>query len=530
MNEPAHGSSPSGSSAALYPVFLRLNGRRVLLVGGGPVATSKLQGLLDAGALITVVAPEVTPEIEAAAAARSGEGAEAVVTIEQRPFVESDLDGAWFVVAAATREVNREVSRAAEARALFVNAVDDPPNATAYLGGIVRRAGVTLAISTDGKAPALAGLLREALDALLPRDLDRWMEASQAIRQDWLAQRVPMEERRPLLLRRLNELYEQRAPATLAQPADAAHPQLSDAMHPQPADAADPQPADAAHPRLAAAQPPAAAAAHGKGRGPAGFVSLVGAGPGDPALLTQRAAQRLAEADLVLYDALVSPEVLPLASRAQRLSVGKRACKPSISQEAINRCLIRAAQRGRRVVRLKCGDPFVFGRGGEEALALASAGVPFEVVPGVSSALAAPALTGIPVTHRGLSSSFVVVSGHSESVYQPLVDALAPQSTTLVVLMGLGSRAKIAARLLARGWSGTTPAAVLLSVATPAAETWIGTLDELAAGQAVAHAQPGEVPGTLVIGEVVSLAYRLGAVATPAPADGVDEALAAREA
>jgi uroporphyrin-III C-methyltransferase/precorrin-2 dehydrogenase/sirohydrochlorin ferrochelatase len=242
----------------------------------------------------------------------------------------------------------------------------------------------------------------------------------------------------------------------------------------------------------------------------AGFVSLVGAGPGDPELLTQRAVKRLVEADLVLYDALVSPDVLPLATRAQKLSVGKRACKPSISQEAINRCLIRAAQRGKRVVRLKCGDPFVFGRGGEEALALAAAGVPFEVVPGVSSALAAPALTGIPVTHRGLSSSFVVVSGHSESVYQPLLDTLAPQSTTVVVLMGLGQRAKIASRLLARGWSGSTPAAVLLSVATPSAETWIGTLDELAAGEAATHAQPGEVPGTLVIGDVVSLAYRLG--------------------
>ena len=132
-----------------------------------------------------------------------------------------------------------------------------------------------------------------------------------------------------------------------------------------------------------------------------GFVSLVGAGPGDPDLLTQRAVRRLAEADLVLYDALVSPEVLPLASRAQCLSVGKRACRPSISQEAINRCLVRGARRGKRVVRLKCGDPFVFGRGGEEAIALAAAGVPFEIVPGVSSALAAPALAGIPVTHRG---------------------------------------------------------------------------------------------------------------------------------
>jgi uroporphyrin-III C-methyltransferase / precorrin-2 dehydrogenase / sirohydrochlorin ferrochelatase len=242
-----------------------------------------------------------------------------------------------------------------------------------------------------------------------------------------------------------------------------------------------------------------------------GFVSLVGAGPGDPDLLTQRAARRLAEADLVLYDALVSPEVLELASHAQCLSVGKRACRPSISQEAINRCLVRSARRGKRVVRLKCGDPFVFGRGGEEALALAAAGVPFEVVPGVSSALAAPALAGIPVTHRGLSSSVVVVSGHSASAYAPIVDAVTPHSTTLVILMGLGSRPKLAAHLLSRGWAASTPAAVLLAAATPSARTWIGTLGELSGDRLDVDVAPGEAPGTIVIGQVVSLAYQLGA-------------------
>jgi uroporphyrin-III C-methyltransferase / precorrin-2 dehydrogenase / sirohydrochlorin ferrochelatase len=243
-----------------------------------------------------------------------------------------------------------------------------------------------------------------------------------------------------------------------------------------------------------------------------GFVSLVGAGPGDPDLLTQRAARRLAEADLVLYDALVSPEVLPLASRAQCLSVGKRACRPSISQEAINRCLVRGARRGKRVVRLKCGDPFVFGRGGEEAIALAAAGVPFEIVPGVSSALAAPALAGIPVTHRGLSSSVIVVSGHSPSAYAPIVDAVTPHSTTLVVLMGLGSRARLAQHLLQRGWAASTPAAVLLSASSAAARTWIGTLGELTADAAELNVDvaPGDAPGTIVVGQVVSLAYQLG--------------------
>jgi uroporphyrin-III C-methyltransferase/precorrin-2 dehydrogenase/sirohydrochlorin ferrochelatase len=207
-------------SDAFFPVFLRLTGRRVLVVGGGPVAASKLNALLDAGASITVVAPEVTPEIETAAR-RDGTGGSGArsVAIHRRPFTPADLDGVWFVVAAATREANREVAQAAEARALFVNAVDDPPNATAYLGGVVRRDGVTVAISTNGRAPALAGLLREALDSLLPGDLDRWMQASRAIRLEWIANGVPMDERRPLLLRRLNELYAARTAAALTAPA-----------------------------------------------------------------------------------------------------------------------------------------------------------------------------------------------------------------------------------------------------------------------------------------------------------------------
>jgi uroporphyrin-III C-methyltransferase / precorrin-2 dehydrogenase / sirohydrochlorin ferrochelatase len=193
------------SGAAFFPVFLRLSGRRVLLVGAGPVGASKLQGLLDAGALITVVAPEIVAEIEQAAAANA-----AAITLKKRPFEVSDLDGVWYVVAAATPEVNRAVARAAEERQLFVNAVDDPPNATAYLGGVLRRGGVTVAISTDGHAPALAGLLREGLDALLPQELAEWLDEARAVRKKWLADGVPMEERRPLLLQTLNEIYARR--------------------------------------------------------------------------------------------------------------------------------------------------------------------------------------------------------------------------------------------------------------------------------------------------------------------------------
>jgi uroporphyrin-III C-methyltransferase / precorrin-2 dehydrogenase / sirohydrochlorin ferrochelatase len=181
----------------LYPVFLKLAGKRVLLVGGGTVAAAKLEGLLAAGALVTVVAPDINPAFE-----RPG------VTLHRRNFTAADLDGVWWVVAAAPPDVNRQVQAAAESRQLFVNAVDDPAHATAYLGGVVRRDDVTIAISTAGRAPALAGLLREGLDAWLPQDIDRWMQTADRARILWKETSVPMERRRPMLLRALNRLYE----------------------------------------------------------------------------------------------------------------------------------------------------------------------------------------------------------------------------------------------------------------------------------------------------------------------------------
>jgi len=249
-----------------------------------------------------------------------------------------------------------------------------------------------------------------------------------------------------------------------------------------------------------------------------GFVSLVGAGPGDPQLLTLAARDRLERADLVLYDALVSADVLALAPRAQRFYVGKRGGRTSMPQETINRLLIRAARRGRRVVRLKAGDPFVFGRGGEEALALDAAGVAFEVVPGVSAAVAAPALAGIPVTHRGAASAFVTVSGHDERAWAPVLDALPPHCATIVVMMGLASRREIAQRLLARGWTAVTPAALLVAASTPRAHTWMGTLGELVLDGAFMAGDRGDA-GTIVIGEVVRVGQQL-AGRQSAPRDG----------
>ena len=170
-----------------------------MLVGGGRVAAGKLQSLLAEGARVTVVAPEIRPEFE-----------QPGVVLEQRGFEDADLNDAWYVVAAAPPDVNRQVLEAAERRQLFVNAVDDPPNATAYAGGVVRRDGVTIAISTDGRAPALAGLLREALDAWLPGDLDEWMSAADQARRTWKRDGVPMERRRPMLLDTLNRLYDRK--------------------------------------------------------------------------------------------------------------------------------------------------------------------------------------------------------------------------------------------------------------------------------------------------------------------------------
>jgi len=425
----------------MFPAFVQLRSRRVVVVGGGPVAASKLEALLNAGAHVTVIAPEVRPEIE-------GTG----VAIVRRAFHEDDLDGAWWVVAAAPREVNRQVLAAAEARRIFVNAVDDPENATAYLGGVVRRDGVTVAISTDGRAPAISGLLREAINALLPADLDAWMTAADAARERWKADGVPMPDRRPQLLQVLNELYQTRQITVGGTPAVQ----------------------------------------------PRGVVSLVGAGPGDPELWTLGAMRRLADADLVLYDALVDAAALRRATRARCFCVGKRARRDSVPQETIHRLMIRAARQGKRVVRLKGGDPFVFGRGGEEALALAMAGVAFEVVPGVTTAVAAPELAGIPVTHRGIASGFLVLAGHTSDAVDRTLRAVRPDTLSIVMLMAVGARAELASSLMAHGWSGDTPAAIVCSASTPQAWTWTGRLDAMGAAE-----PPAGIAGVLVVGEVV---------------------------
>jgi len=436
----------------LLPLFLNLAGRRVVLVGGGPVAAAKLQQLVAADAAVCVVAPDVVEEIERSSTSVG-------VEIVRRAFVATDLDGAWLVVAAATPEVNRAVAQAAEKRRVFVNAVDDPANASAFLSGVVRRDGVTLAISTSGDAPGLTALLRQGLDELLPRrDLAAWVREARRQRRRWKAEGVPMEQRRPLLLEALNRLYEgQKVEGSWLDPQTSSQPS---ALSPD-----------------------------------VGHVSLVGAGPGDPGLLTRTAIARLRAADLVLYDALIDERILRYARHAQRFFVGKRAGRHALTQEKINALMIRAARRGRRGGRHKGGGPLV--------LALAASGVPFGVVPGVTSAIAAPALAGIPVTHRGLASAFLVVSGHDEQVFARAVGALAPNGVTLVILMGMARIAALAGQLIERGWAQETPAAAIVAASLPGQHTWRGTLADLAADRFDLAAAG---PGTVIIGEVVSLA------------------------
>ena len=245
-----------------------------------------------------------------------------------------------------------------------------------------------------------------------------------------------------------------------------------------------------------------------------GFVSLVGAGPGDPDLWTVRALQRIQQADLVLYDALVDADALRQATSAQCFCVGKRAGRASVRQDTIDRLMIRAARRGKRVVRLKGGDPFVFGRGGEEALALAHAGIPFEVVPGVTTAVAAAEIAGIPVTHRGVASAFLVLAGRTGDALADTLDAVKPHSVTIVVMMGLAVREEIASRLTARGWSPDTATAIVCGASTAGEWMWTGRLADVAAAE-----PPAGVAGVLVVGDVVRIREAMAAAcARPAGA------------
>ncbi|WP_265434185.1 siroheme synthase CysG [Aeromonas salmonicida] len=448
------------------PIFCRLDNKPVLLVGGGEVAERKARLLLDAGARLTVVSPALDPEL--AALATSG-------TIDwlAAEFEPAHLTGKWLVVAATDRrEVNALVYQSANQAGIFANVVDDPKRSSFIMPSIIDRSPLMVAISSGGKAPVLARLLREKLEALLPQHLGAVAAFAGGLRVRVKARFASMGERRQFWERLLGA---DRLGQALARSDKASANQLADALFAEDA-------------------------------GAKGEVILVGAGPGDPGLLTLHALRHMQQADLVVYDRLVSDEVMALVRRdARRIFVGKQAGNHCVPQEGINQLLLEEASKGQRVVRLKGGDPFIFGRGGEELETLVGSGVGFQVVPGITAASGCAAYAGIPLTHRDHAQSVRFVTAHGKGGTQDLDwPLLARDQQTLVFYMGLSSCATIRQKLTAHGKAGTTPVALIERGTQPRQRVIRGTLDqlpELAVGV--------ESPALIMVGSVVTLADKL---------------------
>ncbi|MFE9189215.1 uroporphyrinogen-III C-methyltransferase [Micromonospora sp. NPDC007208] len=410
-----------------YPLGLRLHGRRVVVVGGGAVATRRVPALLDAGADVLLVAPELTPALRARADAGR-------LHWVQRRFVPEDLDGAWLVQVAIDDPVAAaSVSAVAAERRIFCVRADDRTAATAWTPAVTRHGPVTVAVLGGGD-PRRAMTVRDAI-------------------RDLLAVRLAPDGTAPT----------QSGPEAVT------------------------------------------GATGATGGRQSGRVALVGAGPGDPELITVKGWRLLTEADVVVADRLVPGLLLDeLRPDVELVDASKIPYGPSRAQEEINQILVDRARAGAFVVRLKGGDPYVFGRGGEELLACAAAGVPVTVVPGVTSSIAAPAAAGIPVTHRGVAHEFTVVSGHlAPDSPASLVrwDALAGLHGTLVILMGLKNLAAITATLIAHGRSPQTPAAVVQEATTGTQRVLRSTLGEVAAAALTAELRP---PAVVVVGDVVN--------------------------
>jgi uroporphyrin-III C-methyltransferase/precorrin-2 dehydrogenase/sirohydrochlorin ferrochelatase len=451
----------------LFPVFLDLAGRRVLLVGGGAVATRKAAALLEAGADVVVGAPVLSDALaQAVAEGRLG----------HRPgrFEPAWLEGAWLVIAATDdAEVNAAVAREAETRRLWVNVVDDAPRCSFQVPARVERGPLQVAISSRGEAPMLARWLRESLETELDPGLGQLAE--------WLgSKRDVLRERFPDSVRRRQVIE------TLIRG------RVADAL--RRGDLAD---AEAAFTAALAETPT-----------PRGRVMLVGAGPGDPGLLTLRGLRALNQADVILHDRLVSAEVLALARRdAERIEVAKEAGTHHTTQQRIHELLIAHAKAGKTVVRLKGGDPFVFGRGGEELEALRAEGIPYEVVPGITAAVACGAYAGIPLTHRDHAQSVRLVTAHCRNSIDTLDwKALAAERQTLAVYMGVQGLDTIRDRLIAHGRAPSTPFALVENGSRADQRVVLGTLAELPER---AQAEKVRSPALLILGEVAALAAPL---------------------
>lgn len=448
------------------PIFCRLDNKPVLLVGGGEVAQRKTRLLLDAGAQLTVVAPELDPELAELAANGSIEWLAG-------EFAPAQLAGKWLVVAATDRrEVNALVYQSANQARIFANVVDDPKRSSFIMPSIIDRSPLMVAISSGGKAPVLARLLREKLEALLPQHLGAVAAFAGSLRDRVKTRFASMGERRRFWERLLGA---DRLGQALARGDSASANQLADTLF-----------ADESQ--------------------TGGEVVLVGAGPGDPGLLTLHALRQMQQADVVVYDRLVSDEVMALVRRdAKRIFVGKQAGNHCVPQEGINQLLLEEAKKGQRVVRLKGGDPFIFGRGGEELETLVGTGIGFQVVPGITAASGCAAYAGIPLTHRDHAQSVRFVTAHGKGGAQDLDwPLLAKDRQTLVFYMGLSSCATIREQLLAHGKGGDTPVALIERGTQPSQRVIRGTLDqlpELAVGV--------ESPALIMVGSVVTLADSL---------------------
>ncbi|EOC1332707.1 uroporphyrinogen-III C-methyltransferase [Cronobacter turicensis] len=447
------------------PIFCQLRHRACLLVGGGDVAERKARLLLEAGAALTVNALAFAPQFEAWAE-------QGMLRLAQGEFDATLLDECWLVIAATDDDaVNNQVSEAAEARRIFCNVVDAPKQASFIMPSIIDRSPLMVAVSSGGTSPVLARLLREKLEALLPQHLGKVAGYAGHLRRRVKQTFASVSERR-----RFWEKFfvNDRLAQSLANDDEQAVTRITETLLGEPLD-------------------------------DRGEVVLVGAGPGDPGLLTLKGLQQIQQADIVVYDRLVSDEIMNLVRRdADRVFVGKRAGYHCVPQEEINQILLREAQRGKRVVRLKGGDPFIFGRGGEELETLCDAGIPFSVVPGITAASGCSAYAGLPLTHRDYAQSVRLITGHLKNGGEFDWHNLAAEKQTLVFYMGLNQAAAIQEKLIEHGMDPQMPVALVENGTSVKQRVVTGALTELGA-----LAQRVESPSLIIVGRVVALRDKL---------------------